>query len=295
MKQPWSWFLQPFPLELDWRRLWMSLALGVGFVTFFLFMFRPFGMQDLSAGKAFNVAISFGLVTGLATVIWFSMVRYLHKAGLIREENWTSGKEILADLGFIIFVGMANMVYSSIRFSSPITLETFIIWQKLTFLVGLFPTIFGVLLKQIRLMKHYSNEATILNASISGRESEKSGPNGNALRLLGDNQNEELIIPADSLYYVSAADNYVQVYYRKEGSLESTMLRSTLKKIEGMLTGQEAFFRCHRTYLVNLNKVNGISGNAQGFKLELEGIDDPIPVSRSLNKSIHQHLQAVQG
>lgn len=46
------------------------------------------------------------------------------------------------------------------------------------------------------------------------------------------------------------------------------------------------FYRCHRTYIVNLQKVKHISGNAQGYKLHLENIDTLIPVSRSLNEGI---------
>ncbi len=40
--------------------------------------------------------------------------------------------------------------------------------------------------------------------------------------------------------------------------------------------------RCHKSYIVNLNKVNRISGNAKGYKLQIDELDFLIPVSRSL-------------
>lgn len=61
------------------------------------------------------------------------------------------------------------------------------------------------------------------------------------------------------------------------------MLRSTLRRMEDALASWPQFFRCHRTYLVNLDKVAHVSGNAQGYRLHLEGLDDTIPVSRNLN------------
>jgi DNA-binding LytR/AlgR family response regulator len=68
------------------------------------------------------------------------------------------------------------------------------------------------------------------------------------------------------------------------------MFRSTLKKMEGQLQAYPFFYRCHRAYIVNMNKVVHISGNAQGFKLHLAGLDDTIPVSRSLNEEIGEKL-----
>ena len=111
------------------------------------------------------------------------------------------------------------------------------------------------------------------------------------LNLKGDNQNETLKIPTASLLYLEAADNYVQVFFQKEGSIEHGMLRSTLKKMEVQLNGHPQFFRCHRTYIVNLNKVKHVSGNAQGYKLHLGNSERLVPVSRSLNEEIVERFK----
>ncbi|HVU59179.1 MAG TPA: LytTR family DNA-binding domain-containing protein [Puia sp.] len=82
--------------------------------------------------------------------------------------------------------------------------------------------------------------------------------------------------------YAEAADNYVKIFYTDDQQL----IRSTLRQLEEIFQGNERIFRCHRTYLVNLDKVVHISGNAQGYKLHLEGVSQIIPVSRSLNGQI---------
>ena len=61
--------------------------------------------------------------------------------------------------------------------------------------------------------------------------------------------------------------------------------------MEKQLSDLPQFFRCHRTYLVNLDRVGHVSGNAQGYKLHLEGIDNLVPVSRSLNEEINLRLK----
>jgi DNA-binding LytR/AlgR family response regulator len=52
------------------------------------------------------------------------------------------------------------------------------------------------------------------------------------------------------------------------------------------------FYRCHRSYLVNLNYIRHISGNATGYKLHLEGVNDLIPVSRNLNNEIIEKINS---
>ncbi|MDQ3276691.1 MAG: LytTR family transcriptional regulator, partial [Bacteroidota bacterium] len=110
------------------------------------------------------------------------------------------------------------------------------------------------------------------------------------IRLRGDNQKEELLLAPDDLFFLSSADNYVQVVYRQSGKPTAMLLRSTLKKMEEQLAAYPAFFRCHRMYLVNLQLVTSVSGNAQGLRLHLAGVEEVIPVSRSLTETVKEKL-----
>lgn len=131
-----------------------------------------------------------------------------------------------------------------------------------TFIVSILPVTLMVLLRQIGLMKAYSRQAAELDRQLA------------EVRPVPQVQREFL--------YAEAADNYVKVFYTGEQQL----IRSTLRQLEETFRGNERIFRCHRTYLVNLDKVIHISGNAQGYKLHLEGVGQVIPVSRSLNGQI---------
>jgi DNA-binding LytR/AlgR family response regulator len=152
-------------------------------------------------------------------------------------------------------------------------------------MVGIFPTLINVLLHQRRLMKTYHAAATEMSNHIAPVEHLDTG----LITLTGDNQNESLRLSVDALRYIAAADNYVQVHHIVDGQPRKTMLRSTLKKMEEALTGHPRLYRCHRTYLVNLDFVSHISGNAQGYRLHLRDENDiSIPVSRNLNDEIRQ-------
>ncbi|WP_317171893.1 LytR/AlgR family response regulator transcription factor [Spirosoma validum] len=88
-------------------------------------------------------------------------------------------------------------------------------------------------------------------------------------------------------------DNYVEVHWLDGDTAQKTVLRSTLKGIESVLEQHPQFFRCHRAYLVNLSAVVHADGNARGYQLTLEGVNQTTPVSRSLLSAFDGRLKAI--
>ena len=83
------------------------------------------------------------------------------------------------------------------------------------------------------------------------------------------------------LLYLEASQNYVSIFHLgKKDGLSSLLIRNTLSAAHAELP-VDVFYRCHRSYIVNLNKIVGVSGNAQGLLVELENCSSKIPVSRS--------------
>jgi len=116
----------------------------------------------------------------------------------------------------------------------------------------------------------------------------------NRVVLNSDNLRESLTVPPTSLRYMTAADNYVQVYYlNTEGVLVQHLLRSTLKRVASELDGICSFFRCHRAFIVNLEQVEQVFGNAQGYRLKLRNVPDPIPVSRRFQGKLAEQMSKV--
>ena len=88
-------------------------------------------------------------------------------------------------------------------------------------------------------------------------------------------------VKLDNLLYLEASDNYVNIYYLNKGNISKYLLRNTLKKMEGHFKNTE-IVRCHRSYMVNFDKVKVIRKEKEGLQLELDlpSVID-IPVSRS--------------
>lgn len=65
------------------------------------------------------------------------------------------------------------------------------------------------------------------------------------------------------------------------------MLRSSLSRLENQLEGQN-IVRCHRSFIVNLDKVEKVTGNAQGYKLHLETPELVVPVARKYSEIVEK-------
>ena len=100
----------------------------------------------------------------------------------------------------------------------------------------------------------------------------------------------ELEILPEHFLYAKADDNYVEVYHLMNEQKQRKVIRNSLKSIHAFLPTQINFYRCHKSYVINLDYVNHISGNAQGYKFHLKNTEELIPVSRSNNEFVKNYF-----
>jgi hypothetical protein len=95
-------------------------------------------------------------------------------------------------------------------------------------------------------------------------------------------------IKKENLLYLESAENYVNICYLNKGKVAKYLLRDTMKKSEENFSGTD-IIRCHRSYMVNFDKVKVIRKEKEGLMLELDNpsaID--IPVSKTYVNSVMQ-------
>ena len=90
----------------------------------------------------------------------------------------------------------------------------------------------------------------------------------------------------ENLLYLEASDNYVNIYYLNKEKVSKFMLRNSLKKLEEALKLPE-IVRCHRSYMVNFEKIKIVRKDKDGFKLEFDSpVALDIPVSKSYVENV---------
>lgn len=281
---------EPFPIEYDIKKkLVSSLLIGL-FVSLFLFLFKPFGIdQPLSQFSELLKYSGYGIVSFLG-VLFVELVIPLVFPSFFDEDNYKVKSEIVIGALIVLVIALGNLTYLTLtQADAELSLGACLtmVWQ--TFLVGLFPMSIITLLRYTSLLRSNAQISAEINLDNSNRSSAqlKSSDANQASIVKLDPEHQH--IDVDDLLYIESKGNYVNVKSLTKGKLSKTLYRKTMKSVEKELM-QDNLQRCHRSFIVNLDKVTEISGNAQGLKLSLNNCDELIPVSRKYISEVKNYF-----
>ncbi len=92
----------------------------------------------------------------------------------------------------------------------------------------------------------------------------------------------KLSVMLDNLLYIESADNYANICYLNKSEISHFLLRNSLKWIEEQYAEDTPLTRCHRSYIVNMDKVKILKKIKGGIVLEMDVERAPdIPVSKT--------------
>lgn len=96
----------------------------------------------------------------------------------------------------------------------------------------------------------------------------------------------KISVMLENLLYIESADNYATIYYLNKSGISHFLLRNSLKWMEENLMEGTPLVRCHRSYIVNMDKVKILKKVKGGLVLELDEENTPdIPVSKTYYES----------
>jgi hypothetical protein len=213
---------RPFPEmeRLAYLKLLISLSL---FVTFFLYVFEPFGLSTLEDNQLL-ICLGFGSMTFVGALVYDFFFHLLLKLDS-NPEKWTYGKWVLDNLGYMLFISMANFLYARLVIIGFINWEFFPQMIYSTFMIGIIPILSIGAWTLLRGEKKYQSIAEEIN---QGKNSSAQVP---------DYSTALFEIPTHQIRYIEALQNYIKIdYITPEGDLKEKIERTTLK---GILTEAE--------------------------------------------------------
>jgi len=265
---------QPYPLEENVWKIIIPISLFIGL---FMVIFQPFGLNNLQVDYKIFVLAGYGLVTFLIQVIDLFIMPLL-LPGLYRSDRWTVLKEIV-NLTWILFtVGLGNMVYSSFTMGFELNLNNIIIFQAYTLAIGIIPITALTLIKQGYLKRKNEDTARAINDTLVPHA--PTGHSEQSVYLTGESQKEELTVHAGDIHFIRSDGNYITIGYQKNNRFTQLLLRNTMKYAAEKLAAFPFFYQCHRSWIVNLDRITRVSGNSQGLRVAVENFGEEIPVAR---------------
>lgn len=246
------------------------------FALVFINIYKPFGSSnwyDVSAFMFFVYSLLLTL-TGVLVVIISRLVMYFY-AKKYDISYWQYAFWVFLE---ILFMSLFYTLYTLFVSEDRDIVEVFKTCIINTSLVLLLP--------YISLWFYFGwKESTVKLAKLSKEESSDTTSLGN-IPFYDEKGVFRISINKDDLLYIESCDNYVVIYYTGNNIIKKYLLRNRLKTIEDELSNTN-IIRCHRTYLVNLEKAKVIRKESDGLYIELDTKDaKEIPVSKSYQKKI---------
>jgi hypothetical protein len=293
-------FRKPFPHSTSkWGWFKTGLAFCI-FIFAFIFIFKPFELDKVSTSRLFEISSIFGFIA-FACYFFPNLLLHYFFPKTYSEEKWTTGKQILNVALVLVLIGFMNHLAFNILYGTSFSWKNFFLFQVRTTAVGLLPITGYTLYIQNRWLHKFKMEAAKLQEKLDEkREADKKAdnrlpvPQDDVFSFESENQKDKFTINANKLVYIEAASNYIKLYYEEQAKTSFSIIRMTMKNAAEITEPHLAFFRCHRAFIVNLDKVERIDGNAQGYKLKLLGADELVPVSKNLNKEFSDRVLAVR-
>lgn len=262
----------PYPAPTPKRRnLFVAFAFGA-FISFFLIFFEPF---DLDMARDTIYLLGFGGIT-TAVLIIFLYILPLVWPNRFTDASWTVTHQIVFSLLILFVIATLNGVYTNYTNDLPFSWANYGWIISRTFALGGIPFSFLILIDYHR-KNHYNQEMAV---HIMEKHLDSTPPLPDKTWTIMTELKSETFTLHDRYFSHAVADgNYIDLYAMNGDTLTCSTYRITLAAFAQQIDASH-LQRCHRSYLVNLNRVIDVSGNAQGLQLSLTGHDGTVPVSR---------------
>jgi len=261
------------------RSVLTSLLFGL-FIGSFLLYFRPF---DLKNPKYTVEIVAFFGVIATFSDLFFTTVLTAIFPRLFAEKHWAVKHQILFYLLILLTIASLNGLYINYINDFPFRWGNYWWIINRTFILGFIPISFIVLVQYNRKLRTHLKQAQSLEPYIEQQAIDRVPLTFTIVTAL----KEEISIPSHSFLFAQSDGNYVHLHL--EGKT-ATMHRLSLQSLESQFEDR-SLIRCHRSYLVNLKKIRLVKGNAQGLKVWVGSLEDPIPVSRKYVPTIKAYFQ----
>lgn len=274
-----------------------QLTATVVFTAFFSLVFMlvsvPFSHNawfELGPGEAFGYTVCF-YVIGLLVIIFSKRLMYVSrnklKMNYLQYVLWNFGEVITICLLYTTFtikgdaagiIKAENATFVSIFFNALLYCFTSLVIPYI--IAAMYFTIIDK-----------NNTIRLMNYSETVSDEPHREKDEKKISIFDNRGTMSLSVKLSNLFFIESDDNYIKVWYTdSESKLQSYFLRCRLKTVEESFRGS-SLMRCHRKYIVNIDKVKALSKENSGYSLILSnpGIQ-PLPVSKTYEQSILEKL-----
>ena len=248
-------------------------------VCVFLFLFQPLQIDALETREKYFLVIGLGIITFLSLSLNLLILPSLFSK-ILNGSSWNVKKEILWDLWILFTVGFGYFLYYKALGIMAFGFEMIITM----ILIAIVPTSVLIVFNRNRLLRSNLKTANELNIKLREHKSIQD----KLVHFISDYQKDNLSIKVSLILFIRSANNYIEVFWKEAQAVKSQLVRCSLTKAEELLKEDKFIFKCHRSYLANVNHIEKIEGSQQGYRLFFDKVDSPVPVSKNYAEKLKE-------
>jgi hypothetical protein len=264
---------KPYPFSEDLKyntKVIFFISIGI-FV--FLWLFQPFDIGSLDVKKKYYLMVGFAIITFFTLSIYLLFIPSLFPKKF-SSAVWTIKKEIGWNL-WILFTILVGYFF----FTNSLGVMKFDFYMVIKMvLTAILPITVMIIINHNKMLRTNVKKADELNRQLKEHKQNQE----KVINFKSDYQKDSLAIKINTLLIIRSADNYIEVFWKDGEVIKNQMVRCSITMAEEVVKEYKYIFKCHRSFIVNINYIDRFEGNSQGYKLFFENIGFPIPVSKNL-------------
>ena len=279
---------QPYPFNNNFKHNMKTIGLvSMGFVLIVLY-FQPFGINFLKSEHDGYFVLGTSI---MSACILFANTLILPgiMPKVFDSSKWTIRKEMVWNVWlfsnlFVIFSFMT-------RFVKQVEFTELSIFK--TGALALLPLVLFNLISY-----NHSLKDTVVNALDNSRkhwfrEEKQEIALKHDLKLSAENGKDIFSARMDDILVFHSSGNYIEIFWMDNQIRRKKLFRQTFAFVEQYMKDNPDFKKCHRCWMVNLKRIEALSGNSKGYFVEMNKLGFKIPVSRNYISSFRKRLSQV--
>ena len=258
----------------------VSVSLGI---FLFLLFFQPFSIQNPDFNNRLIILATFGAIT-LVLLSLFRLVIPSIFEKAFSEERWNVKKEIFVNLLFVACNSVAFTFFAKYVGRIPASFHTVII----IVIISISASAVLVVINRIYLLKKQVAELT---GNSSVKQVEPIKREKIEIEFESENKSEYFKLFINQVILIKSANNYIEVFYKKDDKVAKKLIRNTLKNTELLLSKYPEMIRCHRSCIVNKYNIDKVTRGSDGLMLTMFHYSKPIHVSRQYVLKVKEALK----
>ena len=274
-----SFFQRDYELMQNKKHLLVFVLVLFLCTVAILAVLKPFGLYSFQPKARYLIILKYA---GYPILLWYSLVSLLSL--MIKRSYTILGSIVLALVLIVIGAATSYFIWADYFNYNSFSWRILLQFQIMAVSVGFMPIFVMLVLHSNYILMKRLQEAAKMNAGISKLPGYIDAP----VEIYSQEHNKKYSFQYLDINYIQSQDNYIKVV--TSTGKRDVLIRTTLGSADKQINETaEGIFRCHNSYIVNMEKVTKVEGNASGYKLHLS--TDIVPVSRKYVPTVKRYLE----